>query len=426
MFNYHSRQIDVSTVSNGRAPTADEIEARYLTKWRPVLITTIVLGLRLSFIELDQMGLSWILTLDLAAVGPTAYSLGKYFRSPFNYVNLAAYSLPVAGCFMFLNTTPGTIQADIGIDGGPSQIWPMGFGILFLYLNMLFELRIIPPLAKVVDIIITITQRIKWFFLVFAVFLVSFTHAFLYVLHTRRYRPCEGDSCKETDYPSSYPTNFLEALMATYFFLSGRYDPVESSIENGSVTFRVMMVVFFFFTVIILLNVLIALVNDAFNESGVKHTSSYWKFIADEVAVVEMRIGVDISRPRYIYYCEYDHNVEKFEETHSVSRISKHSENRFVAESSRESHTETPSTLYAIHQHMAEMQRENRELKQELADLKGDVKPSCRHDRLEREIAELRELVERPPGHEELKRELAELKSLIEGLVLQRSNNTAA
>lgn len=135
---------------------------------------------------------------------------------------------------------------------------------------------------------------------------------------------------------------------------------------------------------------------------------------------------MDISRPRYIYYCEYDLKVEKFEATHSISRISKHSpENGFAAESSRESHTETPSTVYAIHQHMVEMQRENRELKQELADLKGDAKPPCSHDKLEREIAELRELVERPPGHEELKQELAELKSLIEGLVLQRFNNTA-
>jgi hypothetical protein len=93
---------------------------------------------------------------------------------------------------------------------------------------------------------------------------------------------------------------------------SGRYDPVEDSIEDGSVTFRVMMVFFYFFTVILLLNVLIgkwsscirftekalhcttanfslsrlitALVNDAFSESVNESGSSNWKLVADVIA----------------------------------------------------------------------------------------------------------------------------------------------
>ncbi|KAF9344932.1 hypothetical protein BGX34_005201, partial [Mortierella sp. NVP85] len=273
--------------------------------------------------------------------------------SLFNYIDLAASLFPVIGCFMFLSNIPGKIQDDTGIDGGPSQIWPMGFGILALYLNIVFKMRIITPLGEVVDIIITITRKILWFFLVFAVFLVSFTHAFLYVLHTRRYRPCEGDSCKNTDSSSSYPTGFLEALMVTYFFLSGRYDPVEASIDSGTVTFRVMMVIFFFFTVIILLNVLIALVNVAFNESGVNYQNSYWKVVAEVITGMDliMNFGERFesgSQPEYIYYCASDEDIRKFERRSGIS---------YLAESTQAADNETHSAQRMIIRSLSEMQR---------------------------------------------------------------------
>ena len=81
--------------------------------------------------------------------------------------------------------------------------------------NQLFHLRIVGPLAKVIDIITTIPLKMKWFFLVFLVFLISFTHALIYMLRTRRYRPCEGDSCEDIN----YPTDFYGALMASYFIV---------------------------------------------------------------------------------------------------------------------------------------------------------------------------------------------------------------
>ena len=58
-------QIRVSTVPNGRAPTADEIEARYLPKWQPAFIVAIVFGILLSLKELWQI----ILSLELWQIG---------------------------------------------------------------------------------------------------------------------------------------------------------------------------------------------------------------------------------------------------------------------------------------------------------------------------------------------------------------------
>ncbi|KAF9343747.1 hypothetical protein BGX34_006416, partial [Mortierella sp. NVP85] len=194
----------------------------------------------------------------------------------------------------------------------------------------------------------------------------------------------------------------------------GRFDPVGDSIENGSITFRVTMMIFFFFTVILLLNVLIALVNDAFNESVNESGSSYWKLVADVIAEVETQAifsvllrGFSGSGREYIYYCADDEEVDNFRSRHSILQASDLSpENRFVVESSREAHTEIHSTQCAILQNISEMQRENREMKQELAELKGAV--------------------ERSRGHDELKQELTELRGLVKDLMLQlRGNNIA-
>jgi hypothetical protein len=62
-------------------------------------------------------------------------------------------------------------------------------------------------------------RRIGWYFLIFFFIFVAFTHSLLYILHNRRYKPCEGKDCENTDNPSSYPTDFGRALSATIFFL---------------------------------------------------------------------------------------------------------------------------------------------------------------------------------------------------------------
>jgi hypothetical protein len=113
------------------------------------------------------------------------------------------------------------------------------------------------------------------------------------------------------------------------------------------------------------------------------------------------------SGREYIYYCADDEEVEKFRSRHSIYQISDLSpENRFVAETSREAHTEIHSTQCAILQNISEMQRENRDMKQELAELKGAV--------------------ERSRGHDDLKQELTELKGLVKDLMLQLKNNSTA
>ncbi|KAK3824541.1 MAG: hypothetical protein J3Q66DRAFT_325332 [Benniella sp.] len=469
-----AQQIRVSSPPSDHDPTADEISARYLPGWQPVFIVTIAVGFLLIIYELFQV----------------KYSPGKYFRSPYNYVDLAACLFPVVGCFLFLQVSPGTIREDTGIDGGPSQIWIMGFGILLLYLNLLFELRIFKQLGVAVNIIFNISRRIKWFLLIFVVILVSFTHVLLYLLHTRRYRTCKDGSCDDIDYPSNYPTGFFKALLVTYFFMSGRYDPVDTSLDKGSVGFQLVMVIFYFFTAILLLNVLIALMNDAFDESKMEGEIAHWKLVCEVLIEVETQAIfkpiVDDYDPGYIYYCASDEEVKKFQ---SGSEIS------IFADSSRAAHKQTQGMIIeslsevkdtnvrtkveikdfvegtlkkefadlredlkrrrdhddsmqvsaklgetagrrrghdGLRQELAEPRAlvehppGHNELKQELAELRGLVERPPSHDDLKQELAELRELVERPPGHDELKKELSALKGLVESLVLQLRSNNTA
>ncbi|KAF9273003.1 hypothetical protein BGZ88_004173 [Linnemannia elongata] len=67
-------------------------------------------------------------------------------------------------------------------------------------------------------------------------------------------------------YTEGFSLGFFRVFSMTYFMMGGRYDPVSNGFSNNDVGFHVMMMVFFFFTVILMLNVLIALINQAVEE----------------------------------------------------------------------------------------------------------------------------------------------------------------
>ncbi|KAG0215938.1 hypothetical protein BGX28_007164 [Mortierella sp. GBA30] len=266
-----------------------EIMGRYLFDWRPVFETTIVIGFVLVGYEVMQF-------ID---------SPRKYISSPYNYMDLAAYAMPIVGCFMFLEMNP--VPGPSGHDEGPDQIWVMSFAILALYMNILFELRVIKQLGIVVNIILNITRTIVWFFLIFGLFLVGFTHALLHLLHTKK---------------------IPEA---------GRYDPVNTTFENGAVSFHIMMVIFFFFTAILLLNILIALMNDAFNESKDLGQLAWLKQWSEVIAEVEIFLMSQSTRqnrnyfPDYIYYGASEQDAELYESQYNISNKSNLSiESRFL------------------------------------------------------------------------------------------------
>ncbi|KAF8938005.1 hypothetical protein BGZ58_001746 [Dissophora ornata] len=252
----------------------------------------------------------------------------KYLSSPYNYINLVAYILPTAACSELLFKVPD----GSGTGSGPEGLWVMSFAILAVYLNLLFEFRVFKELGILVNIIINITRRIKWFFIIFGVFIIAFTNALLYVLHARG-----GNDSLE--HPDGYPTDFLSALSVTYFFIAGRFDPVSSSLMDGSASFIIIMMMFFFVTTILLLNILIALMNDAFNESKQEGKLAWLKQLSDVIAEIEviymspdMRANPDWF-PDYIYYGASEQEAELYESQYTITNKSELSvENQFLLE----------------------------------------------------------------------------------------------
>ncbi|KAF9981269.1 hypothetical protein BGZ65_004137, partial [Modicella reniformis] len=392
-----AKQITVSSVKKGQILTEDEIAARYLPNWRPIIMVSIPFGLLLFAYELWQM----------------TYSPKQYFKSQFNYVSLAAFLSPVVGCFLFLRAEPG-VRSDTGMDGGPSQIWILAFSILFQYTNLVLELRVIRQLGITVNIISNITQKVSWFMLIFALFLVGFTHAFLYVLHTRSYKECLDDSCIDLDYPPDYPTGFFAALSATYFFLAGRYNPIDESFDKGTTGFNVMMVIFYFFSAILLLNVLIALMNDAFNESEKEGELAHWKLLSGVIAEVETHAMFKSDRergdyyPKQIYYGESEEEVREFHKKYSNADV----ETSGVAASSiGETQRSINDIIMDLGKDMAEQSRRQYE------ELAG--RSNIQHD----ELTTLRALVESSRDNDEVKKELTDLKEVLMNIASQLKIN---
>ncbi|KAG0235330.1 hypothetical protein BGX31_004268 [Mortierella sp. GBA43] len=336
-------------------PTPEEIESRYLLGYRPAIKSAIGFGFILIGYEFMQF----------------YNSPRKYIRSPYNYMDLAAYVTPVIGCFAFMNTWPGKDPGPDGNDIGPTQEWVLSFAILFLYLNILFELRVIKQLGIVVNIILNITKGITWFFLIVGLFLISFTHALLHLLHTRRYQPCSEKEYCETDFPDGYPQTFSRALFTTFFFLGGRFDSVESSLNKGTTSYGIMMVTFYFFTTILLLNILIALMNDAYNESKDQGQLAWLKQWSEVISEVEIFMMTKTARqnrnyfPDYIYYGASEQEAELYESQFNIANRSNLSiENRFLAETIVEEHNVTQFAQRTILRDLQLFSREIERMKQ--------------------------------------------------------------
>ncbi|KAI7818199.1 hypothetical protein BC939DRAFT_463606 [Gamsiella multidivaricata] len=159
---------------------------------------------------------------------------------------------------------------------------------------MLFELRINKSVCKYVTIIQETVIEIRVFFIIFATGILGFAVATLHLL-----RGCPYEGCEEPE--TAFSHNFLGALSDTYFFMGGRWDPVSDEFAAQEWAFHLLMAIFFFFTVVLMLNVLIALINVAFQKGD-----DGWRLVWTE------------SRLRYIELAEnMSYHIPGFRKTHN-------------------------------------------------------------------------------------------------------------
>ncbi|KAG0248844.1 hypothetical protein BG011_009863 [Mortierella polycephala] len=227
----------------------------------------------------------------------------RYLLSIYNIIDLVAFTLPLVGSVNQLLT----ILSDGDIANNTSIL---SFSVLFIFLHFLFELRISSRVCQFVAIIIRIFGEIRVFLLIFTGGILAFSIAILHLLHS-----CPAEECPATE----FPTHFYKAVSSTYFFMGGRYDSINDEMDSDNWAFHSMMIIYFFFTVILMLNVLIGLINVAFND-GDKTWRLIW--LENRLHYVESAENITYDIPGFreaynwfpneIYYSAIPNDVHKY------------------------------------------------------------------------------------------------------------------
>ncbi|KAF9081406.1 hypothetical protein BGX23_000916 [Mortierella sp. AD031] len=170
----------------------------------------------------------------------------RYFSSIYNAIDLFAFVLPLIGGLKELFW--------VNSDGYNACL---SFSVPFILLHLL---RVIRMVCQFVSIIIQALASIRVFIFVFFGGIVAFAIAIMHLLHS-----CTNAGDCPT-YTEGFSLNMLQGLSMTFFMMGGRYDPLSNAFNTNDAGFHIMMAVFFFFTVILMLNVLIALINHAFDD----------------------------------------------------------------------------------------------------------------------------------------------------------------
>ncbi|KAI1295965.1 hypothetical protein EDD11_007676 [Mortierella claussenii] len=245
----------------------------------------------------------------------------RYEESMYNVLDVIGFSMPLIGSIVQLYNIYAGTEGNIQV---------ISFSVLAVALHLLFELRIIKSVCKYVTIIQKAIVEIKVFFIVFACGILAFAVATLHMTRACAYKgDCRACPQDPTDPMSStnctapdFPKNFFFAVSATYFFMSGRYDPVSNEFSDlSNWGFQIMMIAFFFFTVILMMNVLISLVNVAFDKGG-----DSWRLVWIESRLRYIESAENMSYyipgfretykyfPDVIYYTATDKQVKEYQD----------------------------------------------------------------------------------------------------------------
>ncbi|KAG0196901.1 hypothetical protein BGX33_001172, partial [Mortierella sp. NVP41] len=179
----------------------------------------------------------------------------RYFKSMYNLVDLLAFGFPLAAAInqlLILREITLSDEVTMQLNAGL-----FGFSVPLISLHFLFELRVLKTVSQFVVIITRIIGRIRVFFIIFFAGLVAFTVA---ILH------------------------------------GGRYDPITDDLGSNNWAFQMLMIAYFFFTVILMLNVLIALLNVAFNNGDM---SWHQVWLRNRMRVVESAENMSYQIPGF-------------------------------------------------------------------------------------------------------------------------------
>ncbi|KAF9972318.1 hypothetical protein BGZ73_004577 [Actinomortierella ambigua] len=193
--------------STDEEPGSGLIENFLGANWFTLVVVGLVIGCYLLVLEIVQL----------------RYVGLEYFRSLYNYIDVTSIILTIT---CFAQTIKVQSQLDETSEVVMEQFGPTSFAILAMYLHVIAETRIFRRVGTIVNIIVQIVQKIWDFFIVFALVVAGFTHAFVYFFHAYRTGP---------EVPV-FPKGVWASFTTTFFFLAGRYDTVSDDFDDALMT----------------------------------------------------------------------------------------------------------------------------------------------------------------------------------------------
>ncbi|KAF9359542.1 hypothetical protein BGX26_012090 [Mortierella sp. AD094] len=293
------------------------------------------------------------------------------FISVYNVVDLAAFGLPLAGSINQLLIHSKKISGDTPLDGNAGLF---SFSVLFMALQFLFELRVNESVCQFVTIIISILGKIRMFFVILIGGIIAFSVAMLYMLHS-----CPFETCVTPT--TGFPTHFYKAFSSTFFIIGGRYDPISDELDTDNWAFITLMIVYFFFMVILLLNILIALINVAFNDSDI-----IWRlaWLENRMRFLESAENLSYHIPGFrqtydwfpneIYYHASELEAETYESKYQIVNKSNLSvENRFMIDTISVEQSAIQSAIQQTQQTQRASQRDVLKLSKDIEYFNQDI-----------------------------------------------------
>ncbi|KAG0249097.1 hypothetical protein BG011_009599 [Mortierella polycephala] len=230
-----------------------------------------------------------------------------YLTSFYNLVDMMVFGLPLAASINHFLILSGTITGQTPDDGNAGLL---SFSVLFVFLHFIFELRFSKRICQFVTIIVYAFVEIRMFFFLSAGVIFAYTIAIMHLLHS-----CPFKMCVEPDPPTNFPTHFYGALSATFFYMAGRYNSVDDEFDSNNWAFQTLMMGYYFFMVVLMLNVLIALINNAFND-GAATWHATW--LESRIRVIETVEDISFREhynwfPDEIYYSVLGKQIEVYQ-----------------------------------------------------------------------------------------------------------------
>ncbi|KAI8875468.1 hypothetical protein K501DRAFT_280340 [Backusella circina FSU 941] len=250
------------------------------------------------------------------------YTLNRleYFRSFYNYVDVAAFTLPVA-TFILLRTRDPESDVLYAVSSVTT---------LFLWAHGILRLRVFRTVGNLLEIIIQLVGKIFPIIFIMILIVMGFTNAFIVLLRRQDdafFRDQfsgnttgnvtggvigNGTSSSNTDLSNESQQDLFKDVFFAYttvwLFIFGYVDPLFSGNVGNYVMSIILVVLFSFIVVLILFNVVIALMSGTIDEIRKKGNKIWIAHFAAVVSEIELLWGTNATRfskknnPTHVYY----------------------------------------------------------------------------------------------------------------------------